>query len=183
MTHFLFYNHDVTQSECAHRLLQDIQMLWYDWCEIHALMRQSDWCEIQTLMRLSDWCEIHTLMPRSDWCEQHTTLYANIEFFFLWKEKTQKSISSQTKWSLLYWPCRRRLSDVLAMAIRMKTDFSKTLICLSLRLSLFIRYSGSSTINNIPPPLKKKKNDNNSMEWTHTHKNEIAWNGLFNNMK
>ena len=118
MTHFLFYNHDVTQSECAHRLVQDIQMLWYDWCEIHALMRQSDWCEIQTLMRLPDWCEIHTLMPRSDWCEQHTTLYANIEFFFLWKEKTQKSISSQTKWSLLYWPCRRRLSDVLAMAIR-----------------------------------------------------------------
>ena len=23
-------------------LVQDIQMLWYDWCEIHTLMRQSD---------------------------------------------------------------------------------------------------------------------------------------------
>ena len=27
-------------------LVQDIQMLWYDWCEIHTLMRQSDWCEM-----------------------------------------------------------------------------------------------------------------------------------------
>ena len=46
-------------------LVHDMQTLWYDWCDIHTLMRQSDRCEI------------HTLMRRSDWCEQHTTLHAN----------------------------------------------------------------------------------------------------------
>ena len=56
-------------------LVQGIQMLWYDWCEIHTPMRQSDWYEI------------HTQMWRSDWCEQQTTLQANIELFSLIKHR------------------------------------------------------------------------------------------------
>ena len=31
-------------------LVQDIQMLGYDWCEVHTLMRQPDWCEIHTTL-------------------------------------------------------------------------------------------------------------------------------------
>ena len=75
-------------------LVQDIQMLWYDQCEIHTLMRQSDWCETHTLMQQSDWCEIHTQMRRSDWCKQHTTRHDNR------KKKPQKQFKNlpSTEW-------------------------------------------------------------------------------------
>ena len=66
-------------------LVQDIQMLWYDWCEIHTLMQQSDWCKIHTLMQQSDWCELHMQMWRSNQCKQHTTLHANRVIFFVKK--------------------------------------------------------------------------------------------------
>ena len=70
------------------RLVQDIQMLFYDWCEVHTLMWQSDWCEI------------HTLKRRSNWCEQHTTLYTNIELFIFIKKKPQKGVHAgqQADW-------------------------------------------------------------------------------------
>ena len=71
-------------------LVQDIQMLWYDWRKIHTLMRQSDWCEIQILMQRSDWCEIHTLIRQSYWYVQYTTLHANIELFFFVKKELRK---------------------------------------------------------------------------------------------
>ena len=58
--------------------MQDIQMLFYDWCEIYTLMWQSDLCEI------------HTLKRRSNWCEQHTTLYTNIELFTFIKKNLKK---------------------------------------------------------------------------------------------
>ena len=63
-------------------LVQDIQMLWYDWCKIHTLMRQSDWCEIHTLMQQSD-------------CEVHTTLHAKREVFFI-EEKNNWELCSRT---------------------------------------------------------------------------------------
>ena len=47
-------------------LVQDIQMLWYGWCEIHILIQQINWCE------------------------QHTTLLAN-KFQFFIKKITQKA--------------------------------------------------------------------------------------------
>ena len=50
-------------------LVQDIQMLWYDWCKTHTLRQQSDCCEMHTPMWQSDWCLIHTLMKQSDWCK------------------------------------------------------------------------------------------------------------------
>ena len=75
-------------------LVQDIQMLWYDWCKTHTLrqqsdccemhtpMWQSDWCSIHTLMKQSDWCKILPLMRETDWCKQNTTPHTNIELFF-----------------------------------------------------------------------------------------------------
>ena len=94
-------------------LVHDIQMLWYDWCEIHTLMRQSDWSKI------------HTLMQRSDWCEQHTTLHANIELFFeifldnlspldfryarRGKKIKLKAFRKPVTWGCKLWPWKERL--------------------------------------------------------------------------
>ena len=60
--------HDIIYKKTILKwLVQDVKMLWYDWCVIH------------------------TPMQRSDWCEQHTTLHANTEiFFFLQKKKRLK---------------------------------------------------------------------------------------------
>ena len=63
-------------------LVQAFQLLWYDWCEIRTLMRQSDWCEIHTLMWRSDWYEMQTLIRRSNLCKQYTNQHANTELFF-----------------------------------------------------------------------------------------------------
>ena len=63
-------------------LVQAFQLLWYDWCEICTLMRQSDWCEIHTLMWRSDWYEMQTLIRRSNLCKQYTNQHANTELFF-----------------------------------------------------------------------------------------------------
>ena len=71
-------------------LVHNIQMLWYDWCEIHNLMPKSDWRKIHTLMQISVWCEIRTLMWWSDWCGHYTTLQANKFFFFCKKKNNLK---------------------------------------------------------------------------------------------
>ena len=91
-------------------MAQDIQMLWYDWCETHTLMTQSDWCKIHTLMLKSDWCEIHTQMQRSDWCEQHTTLHADIELSFLLIKKINSKLQTRFfSWNL--WTFLVSLND------------------------------------------------------------------------
>ena len=40
----LFPWHHLQNNTQTLWLGHDIQMLWYDWCEIHTLMRQSVWC-------------------------------------------------------------------------------------------------------------------------------------------
>ena len=72
-------------------LVQDIQMLWYDWCEIHTPMLQSDWCEIQRYIPLCSNDKIHTLMQGSDWRKQHTPLLTYIELFFVMKKEKLKN--------------------------------------------------------------------------------------------
>ena len=72
-------------------LVQDIQMLWYDWCEIHTPVLQSDWCEIERYIPLCSNDKIHTLMQESDWRKQHTPLLTYIELFFVMKKEKLKN--------------------------------------------------------------------------------------------
>ena len=48
------------------RLVHDIQMLWYDWCEIHTIMCKSDWCidhivSTQELSRYTGYRPLHVV--------------------------------------------------------------------------------------------------------------------------
>ena len=72
----LIPRHDLQENNTQTLWLAcDIHILWYDWCELHTLIRQSYWCEISTLMQQSHRCEIHILVRRSDlwegWARAH----------------------------------------------------------------------------------------------------------------
>ena len=58
--------HDIKNNTQTLWLVQDILILWYDWCKINTLVQQSDWCKINTLMKHSDWCETHILKRQPD---------------------------------------------------------------------------------------------------------------------
>ena len=110
-------------------LVHNIQMLWYDWCEIHTLMPQSDWRKIHTLMQKSVRCEIRTLMWWSDWCGHYTTLQANKFFFFFVKKKIiQKCLINDILWENIP---HSNPSSLMSLLAKVNASLSPTLYHLS----------------------------------------------------
>ena len=79
-------------------LVQDIQMLWYGWCEIHILIQQINWCEI------------HILMVRATY---HSTRWQVSVFYQKNYPKSWESVTSERySWSL------RLSSPLLQVGVR-----------------------------------------------------------------
>ena len=94
-----FWHHLLENNTQTPWSVQDIQMLWYDWCEIHTLnavigARYPNaviWLMRDTYPNAAIWLVRDTYPNAAIWLVRYITLHANIEFsFFLQKKVTQK---------------------------------------------------------------------------------------------
>ena len=101
-----FWHHLLENNTQTPWSVQDIQMLWYDWCEIHTLnavigARYPNaviWLMRDTYPNAAIWLVRDTYPNAAIWLVRYITLHANIEFSFFFTKKSYSKREASLLW-------------------------------------------------------------------------------------